>query len=95
MTTRTHLRRVRRYRKTPQRPIRFLHRAGHKIPLSIRANRDLERRVLQELAKIYPITHVIYEVVQARGTKSFSPVMVEQQWQMDRLAWSWSLQPRK
>lgn len=27
------------------------------------------------LAKIYPVTHVVYEVTQALGIKSFSPVM--------------------
>jgi len=95
MKTRTNLRRLRRYRKTPQRKMRFLHRTGHKIPPSIRANRDLEWRVLQELRTIYPITHVVYEVVKARGTKSFSPVMVGQQWQMDRLAPHWPVEPRR
>lgn len=95
MTSRRQSRRFRRYRKTPQRPIRFLHRTGHKIPPSIKANRELEWRVLQELRKIYPITHVAYEVVKARGTKSFSPVMVGQQWQMDRLTSLWPLEPRR
>jgi len=74
--------------------MRFLHRTGHKIPPSIKANRELEWRVLQELRKICPITHVVYEVVKARGTKSFSPVMVGQQWQMDRLAVLLPLEPR-
>ena len=95
MKTRTHLRRGRRYRKTPQRPVRFFHRTGHKIPPSIKANRELEWRVRQELRKIYPITHVAYEVVKAHGTKSFSPVMGGQQWQMDRIAEHWPLEPRR
>jgi hypothetical protein len=95
MKTRRVLRRGRRYRKTPQRPIRFLHRTGHKIPPSIKANRELEWRVLQELRKIYPITHGVYEIVKARGTQSFSPVMVGQQWQMDRLASLLPLEPRR
>ena len=56
-------RRFRRYRKTRRRPIRFRHRTGHKTPPSIKANRELEWRVLNELAQIYPITHVVYEVV--------------------------------
>ncbi len=42
MKRRWHSRRFRRYRKTPQRPVRFLHRTGHKIPPSIKANRELE-----------------------------------------------------
>lgn len=86
MKSRAQLRRARRYRKTPQRKIRFLHRTGHKIPPSIRANRELEYRVLQELRKIYPITKVVYEIVKAFGSKSFSPVMVGQNWQIDRLS---------
>ena len=94
MASRRQSRRFRRYRKTPQRPIRFLHRTGHKIPPSIKANRGLEWRVLQELATIYPVTHVVYEVVQAQGTQSFSPVMVGQYWQMDRLAKRWPLTGR-
>jgi hypothetical protein len=95
MKTRKTLRRARRYRNTPQRPIRFLHRTGHKIPPSIQANGELEWRILQELRKIYPITHVVYEVVKARGNKSFSPIMVGQQWQMDRLAGLLPLEPRR
>lgn len=95
MMRRRQSRRFRRYRKTPQRPMRFLHRTGHKIPPSVRANRDLEWRVVQELAKIYPITHVVYEVVKAPGNQSFSPVMVGQQWQMNRLAEHWPLEPRQ
>lgn len=95
MTRRQHSRRFRRYRKTPQRPIRFRHRTGHKIPPSIKANRDLEWRVIQELAKIYPITHIVYEVVKAQGNSSFSPVMVGQQWQMNRLVERWPLEPRR
>lgn len=94
MTSRWHSRQFRRYRKTPQRSMRFRHRTGHQIPPSIRANRDLEWRVIQELAKIYPVTQVVYEVVKARGTKSFSPVMVGQYWQMDRLASCFLLEPR-
>ncbi len=50
MESRRQSRRFRRYRKTPQRPIRFRHRTDHKIPPSIKANRELEWRVLHELA---------------------------------------------
>lgn len=86
MKSRAQLRRARRYRKTPQRKIRFLHRTGHKIPPSIKANRELEYRVLTELRKICPITKIVYEVVKATGSKSFSPVMVGQNWQIGRFA---------
>lgn len=86
MESRRNLRRGRRYRKTPQRKKRFLHRSGHKIPPSIKANRELEYRVVKELLKIFPITKIVYEIVKATGTKSFSPVMVGQQWQVERLS---------
>jgi hypothetical protein len=75
--------------------VRFLNRTGHKIPPSIQANRALEWRVLQGLRKIYPITHVGYEVVKARGNSSFSPVMVGQPWQMHRLAALLPLESRR
>ena len=87
MESRRRLRRFRRYRQTRRRPIRFRHRTGHKIPPSIKANRELEWRVLHELARIYPITHVVSEVVKARGAKSFSPVMVGQQYR-------WTVSPK-
>ncbi|MGI2905845.1 RRXRR domain-containing protein [Tolypothrix sp. VBCCA 56010] len=64
---------------------RFDNRRGCKIPPSIRANRDLEWRVLDELTLIFPFETVAYEVIKARGDKGFSPVMVGQFWQLDRL----------
>jgi hypothetical protein len=64
---------------------RFDNRRGCKIPPSIRANRDLEWRVLDELTLIFPFETVAYEVIKARGDKGFSPVMVGQVWQLNRL----------
>ncbi len=64
---------------------RFNNRRSPKIPPSIRANRELELRILYELSQIYPITAVIYEVVKAKGDKGFSPVMVGQRWQLENL----------
>jgi hypothetical protein len=64
---------------------RFDNRRGRKVPPSIRANRDLEWRVLDELTLIFPFETVAYEVVKARGGKGFSPVMVGQIWQLERL----------
>ena len=64
---------------------RFNNRRGCKVPPSIRANRDLEWRVLDELTLIFPFETVAYEVIKARGDKGFSPVMVGQCWQIDRL----------
>ena len=59
---------------------RFSNRRGNKLAPSIKANRLLEIRVITELAKIYPITSVVYEYVKAKTLPgcSFSPVQVGQ-----------------
>ena len=57
---------------------RFANRKKAKLPPSIRANRELELRVVKELAKLFPISNIVYEYVEARGNKGFSPVMVGQ-----------------
>ena len=64
---------------------RFDNRRGSKLPPSIRANRQLELRVVSELCKILPIAGIVYEIVKARGSKSFSPVMVGQKWMLTQL----------
>lgn len=86
MKARRNLRRGRRYRKTPCRECRFLHRTGHKLPPSIKSNRQLELRIIQELCKIFPVTDIVYEIVKAKGNKSFSPVMVGQNWMVKQLS---------
>jgi hypothetical protein len=62
------------------------HRRGNKLPPSIRANRQLELRIIQELTKLFPITEIVYEYVKARGDKGFSPVMVGQKWMLKQLS---------
>jgi RRXRR protein len=57
---------------------RFSNRRGNKLPPSIRANRQLEYRVVKELCALYPVSNIVYEYIEARGSKSFSPVMVGQ-----------------
>ena len=99
-------RRVRRgrriNRKVPfhlraHRQKRFNNRRHSKLPPSIRANREMEIRVISELAKIFPVAGIIYEVVKAdmdltsgrkgaRSGKGFSPVMVGQQWAIEQLS---------
>ncbi|AFZ42862.1 hypothetical protein PCC7418_0637 [Halothece sp. PCC 7418] len=87
METRAMMRRNRRgrriNRKLPfdqrsHRQKRFSNRRGNKLPPSIKANRQLEYRVVKELSQLFPITSIIYEIVKAKGDKGFSPVMVSQ-----------------
>ncbi|MFB8791140.1 MAG: RRXRR domain-containing protein [Potamolinea sp.] len=87
MTTRRILRRARRGRRINRnlpyelrchRQKRFDNRRQKKLVPCIRANKQMELRVVKELLKLYPISHVIYERIEARGSKSFSPAMVGQ-----------------
>jgi hypothetical protein len=73
------------YDQRAHRQKRFDNRRQKKIPPSIRANRQLELRVIKELTKIYPLTTAVWEVVIARGDKGFSPVMVAQYWAINQL----------
>ena len=67
---------------------RFDNRRGNKLAPSIKANRLLEIRVVTELAKIYPISSIIYEYVKAKTLPgcSFSPVQVGQKWAIEQLS---------
>ena len=69
------------------RQARFDNRKRGKLPPSIRANRQLELRVVKELCHIFPVTDIFFEYVKAdvdltsqrKKAKSgigFSPVMV-------------------
>ncbi|MBD2212174.1 RRXRR domain-containing protein [Nostoc linckia FACHB-104] len=76
---------------------RFSNRRQCKLAPSIRANRQLELRIVAELCKIYPVTETRYEYVRAdvdltsgrkkaKSGKGFSPVMVGQAWMLAQLA---------
>lgn len=87
MTTRRILRRARRGRRINRkrqydqrchRQERFDNRVQKKLPPSIRANRQLELRVVKEACRLFPISHIVYEYIKARGNKGFSPAMVGQ-----------------
>lgn len=66
------------YSKRAHRQQRFDNRRRNKLPPSVRANRQFELRVVTELCRLFPVSKIVYESVKARGSKSFSPVMVGQ-----------------
>ncbi|MBE9042571.1 RRXRR domain-containing protein [Oscillatoriales cyanobacterium LEGE 11467] len=103
METRAMMRRTRRSRRINRnrlfnlrnhREKRFDNRWGSKLAPSIRANRELELRVFSELTNLFPIEKVVYEIVKANGSKSFSPVMVGQRWMVNQLAKSVEVETR-
>lgn len=73
------------FAKRAHRQKRFANRGQAKLPPSIRANRQLELRIVSELCKIYPVSEIRYEYVKASGNKGFSPVMVGQKWMLIQL----------
>lgn len=94
MEFRTMMRRSRRGRRIDRkvdfdqrahRQQRFSNRRARKVPPSIRANRQLELRIVRELLKLFPISSIVYEYVKVRGNKGFSPVMVGQRWMLNEL----------
>jgi hypothetical protein len=106
MDNRRMLRRSRRSRRINRdvpfklrnhREKRFDNRRQKKVPPSIKANRDLECRVVKELSKLFPIAAIGYEKVRAdvdltsgrkgaRSGKGFSPVMVGQTYGIEQMS---------
>lgn len=87
MTGRRILRRARRGRRINRkvafhfrahRQKRFDNRRQKKLVPSIRANRKFELRIVKELMRLFPVSTIVYEYIEARGDKAFSPVMVGQ-----------------
>jgi hypothetical protein len=66
------------FKKRSHRQARFNNRKQQGMPPSIKANKNLELRLLRLIVNLYPVSHVVYEVVKAKGDKGFSPVMVGQ-----------------
>lgn len=54
------------YSQRAHRQKRFDNRRQNKLPPSIRANKQLELRVVKELIAIFPISHIRYEYIKAR-----------------------------
>lgn len=87
MTGRRILRRARRGRRINRkvsfqlrahRQKRFDNRRQKKLVPSIRANRAFELRIVKELIRLFPVSRIVYEYIEARGDKAFSPVMIGQ-----------------
>lgn len=74
------------FNKRNHRQVRFDNRRTSKLPPSIRANKDLEYRTISLLCQLYPVKTIVVEEVEARGSKGFSPVMVGQRYQINRLS---------
>jgi RRXRR protein len=85
------------FSKRAHRQERFANRRQGRLAPSIRANRQLELRIVSELCKLYPVTEIRYEYVRAdvdltsgskkaRSGVGFSPVMVGQRWMLKQLA---------
>ena len=108
METRAMLRRSRRgrrinrnvpFKQRNHRQCRFDNRKQCKLPPSIKASRQLELRAVKELATIFPVAAIGYELLKAdidqtkrkraKSGKGFSPVMTGQNWaisQMEKIA---------
>lgn len=84
--TRQEMRRTRRSRKTPYRKSRW-NRKGKSIPPSTRSRWLWKLRIVNWLAKIFPITDFVVEDIKAKAFKgkqkwneSFSPLEVGKKW---------------
>ena len=95
MTGRRILRRARRWRRINRkvtfklrahRQKRFDNRRFKKLPPSVRTNRQFELRVARELCAIFPVSSIVYEYIEAKGSKAFSPVMVGQKIMLEWLS---------
>ena len=96
---RRELRRSRRSRKCPNRKNRT-NRLANKVrmPAGTRARWDWKLRILDWLAKLFPVTHVCVEDIKARTIEhakkwntSFSPLEVGKQWFYSEIEKRWEL----
>ena len=96
---RRELRRGRRGRKCPNRKNRMNRLANkERIPAGTRARWHWKLRILNWLAKMYPVTHVCVEDIKARTkqyqkkwNQSFSPLEVGKEWFYSEIRKKWQL----
>ncbi len=71
------------FKQRNHRQKRFSNRRQKKLPPSIRSNREMELRILNEMAKILPISEIRDEACGGntlKNAKGISPVTVGQEW---------------
>lgn len=80
---RRRMRRARRYRKTRCRPKRFDNRSKDSLPPSTRARWEAKLRIIEQMLRILPVSHIVVEDVKTgtkkgkrRWNEGFSPVQV-------------------
>jgi len=77
---RRNMRRNRRYRKTPYRQNR-MNRAHGALPPSTKSRWQWKLRIIEQLAKIFPITDFVVEDIKTKiGSKLFSPLQIGKDW---------------
>jgi hypothetical protein len=92
MEQRAMMRKIRRCRRVNRgTPFKFRNHRQHRfnnrkcksiLPPSINANKQLERRVITELFKVFPITNFVFESIKTKAKKGFSEVMIGQKMQI-------------
>jgi hypothetical protein len=98
LETRRNMRRARRFRKTPCRQNRKNRTRGG-LPPSTRARWQLKLRLLNWLAKMFPVAQIVVEDIAARTLPglsgwngSFSPLEVGKQWFYAEIQKRWPLE---
>ncbi|MCG5526180.1 RRXRR domain-containing protein [Ectothiorhodospira haloalkaliphila] len=90
VSTRSQMRRARRFRKTPCRQPRFNRKRGG-LPPSTKARWQWRLRISRWIARLYPVAAFVVEDIKAitkgkrRWDRTFSPLQIGKQWFYDEL----------